>query len=120
MAFGVRDGLVDASLSRSDQLEEAGEKMAAQVRDATTAVAATARDATSALTTSAHGLFGRASRLYRRYRTTSADGAGDVHAVDVDNTNNNGDDAVAASNSQPKSEDDGALDSVYLDAIFKA
>jgi hypothetical protein len=105
MAFGVRDGLISlSSRPGPDPLEEAGEKVAASVREVTTKV-----------TTSAKGLFGRASSLYNkyseeyktRYRTQSADGANDV----------NNQDAASSVSESKSSVDDIAIESIYTDAF---
>lgn len=117
MAFGFRDGAI--SLSPSEQIEEAGEKMAASVKVATTAMATSAREAKSAMTNSAQGLFGRASRFYSKYKNRShSDLTGDSGGESSDGLfhSQSLDSALEA---VPKKEASDA-DKLYLDAILNA
>jgi hypothetical protein len=139
MAFGLRKGV--APLTRSEQIEQAGEKAAASVRDATTA-----------MSTSAHGFFGRASRMYNKYsqeyvnrkkltRSSSTDSGIDSKSSDdavlksqsMDGaalrTKNGVTNSKSADCAMPETKEDvdgsvepasSADDSIYLDAIINA
>lgn len=104
MAFGLRKGTpltpveqleragekAAAQLERAGekataQLERAGEKYSAQLEQASEKAAAGLKEATSVMHQSATNLFGRASRLYTKYRLSrsrSADSITDANKVD--------------------------------------
>jgi hypothetical protein len=86
MGFGLRNGV--APKSRTEQLEEAGEKAAAKVEEITTAMAA-----------SAHGWLGRANRLYRKYSDRYANNSSQRRSQSVD-------DGADSDSSRPVSKSD--------------
>jgi len=86
MAFGLRKGtpltpveqLERAGEKAAAQLERAGEKAAVQFEHASEKAAASLKEASSAVHQSASSLFGRASRLYTKYRMSRSRSADSI------------------------------------------